>query len=225
MNRFAKMLAFALLLLWITAAFATPAENVAITYKVKGTVDYVKSGTKSPAPLTAATHLSDGDKIITGKDGYCFLIFVEDKTQLKVRENTTLTISADRTDKGLDKQVNLDIGKIWTQVTKEGSNFRIATPTSVASVKGTMWWTYVDANGHTTVVGLAGIVTLLSRLSGQSSGVGSGQTGNSDNNGVNVGQTTGSILNPDGSGSTNRIEIPFIDENGNTHTLVIEYEE
>ncbi len=225
MKRYAKTFALLLCVLLAVSAFAVPAQNVAITYKVKGSVELTKSGAKQSVPLTAATHLSDGDKIKTGKDGYCFLIFVEDKTQIKVRENSELTISASRTDKGLDQQVNTNIGEIWSHVTKKGSNFRISTPTSVASVKGTMWWTIVNEDGTTSIIGLDGVVSLHNNKNGNTEDVGVGQTGVSGPNGLTIGQTQGGILNPDGTGATRTIRIPFRDSDGNEHNLFIEYEE
>ena len=214
-----------LCVLFAVAAFAVPAQNVAIAYKVKGAVELVKSGAKASVPLTAATHLSDGDKIKTGKDGYCFLIFVEDKTQIKVRENSEMAISANRGAKGLEQQVNMNVGQIWSHVSKSGSQFRISTPTSVASVKGTMWWTMVNPDGTTTIIGLSGIINLLNNASGQSEDVGAGQTGDSGPGGLHLGPTSGGIPNPDGPGTSRTLRIPFRDADGNEHNLFIEYEE
>jgi hypothetical protein len=225
MKRHTKLFAFILCVFFAVAAFAVPAQNVAITYKVKGSVELFKSGAKSAVALTPATHLSDGDKIRTGKDGYCFLIFVEDKTQIKVRENSEMTISANRGDKGLEQQVNMNIGQIWSHVSKEGSKFRVSTPTSVASVKGTMWWTLVNEDGTTTIIGLSGIVNLFNNRLGQSEDVGAGQTGDSGPGGLHVGPTHISIPNPDGPGSTRTLRIPFRDADGNDHNLYIDYEE
>ncbi len=225
MKRFGIIISTILVLLWIVSSLAAPAQNVAITYKVKGKVEYFKGGSKTAVPLTASTHLSDGDKIKTGADGYCFLIFVDDKTQIKIRENTLMTIAANRTGTAVEQTVNMDVGKIWTHVTKEGSHLKVVTPTSVASVKGTMWWTLVDENGRTEIIGLSGIVELLSRLSGQIVDVTQGNTGTSDNNGASVNPTTSSIPNPEGAGRMNTLRVPYRDAEGNMKYLVIEYEE
>ncbi|MDK9699606.1 MAG: FecR family protein [bacterium] len=221
---------FSVILLFIAAfavgqfAFAG-ANNVAIVYKVNGSVELFKSGSKTAEPLKAATHLSDGDKIKTGKDGYAFVIFVEDKSQIKVRENSTISITANRTANGLDKQVNVDVGKLWTHVTKEGSQLRVATPTSVASVKGTMWWTIVDENGNTQIIGLEGIVRLINRITNQEGDVGQGQTGESGPDGIRIIRTVGGVPNPEGTGQRSTMRIPFTDAEGNSRVLIIEYEE
>lgn len=225
MRQSIQFIAILLLISVAALSFAAPAQNVAIVYKTKGSVEYFKAGAKTSTALASGQHLNHGDRIKTGADGYVFLLFVEDKTQIKVRENTDLTISADRGSAGLEQQVNVDIGKIWTHVTKEGSKLRVGTPTSVASVKGTMWWTLVDQNGNTQIIGLQGLIALLCRATGQTGEVGAGLTGEVTGSGLNIFQTRGGIPNPEGTGRTHTIRIPFIDGDGNQRTLIVEFEE
>jgi len=224
MKRAAIILIAALWLALSADAFAG-ATNVAIVYKVSGTVEFFKAGSKTAVQLAPATHLSDGDRIKTGKDGYVFLIFVEDKSQVKVREGTDLSIAANRTAKGLEQQVNVDIGKLWTHVTKAGSAMRVSTPTSVASVKGTVWWTLVELDGTTQILGLQGIVLLFNKVTNESKNVDPGYTGTSNQTGIVITQTTGGVPNSEGRGQRNTIRIPFRDQDGNDRSFIIEYEE
>ncbi|MCX7834724.1 MAG: FecR family protein [bacterium] len=221
-----KKLAIVLLLLYlifVTTVFG--ANNIAITYKVKGNVELYRAGSKTPEVLAPSVHLNDGDRIKTSADGYAFIIFIHDKSQVKIRENSDLTLSVQKEGASVKQQINLDIGKVWTQVSKSGGNVRIATPTSVASVKGTTWWTILDEKGDTYVIGIEGLVELYNRITGQSVTVGSGQTGRSNQSGVTVSQTTGSIPNSEGTGQINRIVVPFRDSEGNERNLIIEVEE
>lgn len=220
-----KRFSIILLITFFIFSVAFSANNVAITYKVKGKVELYRAGSNTAEALSPSIHLNDGDRIKTSSDGYAFLIFIHDKTQIKVRENSDLTLSVKKDGEAVNQQINLDAGKVWSQVSKSGSTFRVATPTSVASVKGTIWWTLQDELGTTYVIGLEGLVELFNRLNGQSATVGAGQTGTSNESGVTVTQTTGSVPNSEGTGQIKRVTVPFTDSEGNQRTLVIEVEE
>lgn len=218
-----RIVLFLLFALFVSGSYS--ANNVAITYKVKGKVELYRAGSKTPETLAPSVHLNNGDRIKTGSDGYAFIIFIHDKTQVKIRENSDLTLSVQKEGEQVTQQVNLDLGKVWSQVKKSGGNVRIATPTSVASVKGTTWWTILDEQGNTYVIGIEGLVELFNRITGQTVTVGAGQTGISNSSGVTVGPTTGSIPDSEGTGQINRIVVPFRDAEGNERNLIIEVEE
>ncbi len=201
---------------------AEPARSAAVTVKVSGSVTVQADGGTEEA-LARGARLNDGDRIRTGSDGRAVLVFTDDKSQLKLTPLTDLVLHADRSGGKVDKEVEMSVGTLWSKVTRQEGEFRIATPTSVASVKGTAWWTRADGDG-TTVITEEGIVELLSRESGASVDVVMGQTGESNADGASVRQTSPEDQQGLERGELKRIEIP-VSQDGENRTLIIEYYE
>ena len=111
--------------------------------------------------MRAGSILDDGDKIRTGKSGFVSIIFIDDKSTLKIKENSEAVITGRRTTKDISKKINMDVGTVRATVNKQNSNFVIQTPTSVASVKGTDFWLLSDPISGDEVIGLDGIVNLI----------------------------------------------------------------
>ena len=120
------------------------ADKIAVTTKVKGMAEIMKVGKKEFNNLKAGSILDDGDKIRTGKSGFVAIIFIDDKSTLKIKENSEAVITGRRTAKDISKKINMDGGTIRASITKQNVDFVIQTPTSVASVKGTDFWMLVD---------------------------------------------------------------------------------
>ena len=64
------------------------ANKVAVTTKVKGLVEIMPDGKDNFLNLKPGTILADGDKIRTGSSGFTALIFIDDKSTLKLKENS-----------------------------------------------------------------------------------------------------------------------------------------
>ena len=80
--------------------------------------------------------LANGDKLETGTASFGSIMFL-DRSMIKVRENTKFTVKSKRTVKReLETDINVAVGEMNIKTTT-GSKFKIQTPTSVASVKGT----------------------------------------------------------------------------------------
>ena len=60
------------------------ADKIAVATKVKGLVEIMAVGTDEFSNLKAGTILSDGDKIRTGRSGFAAIIFIDDKSTLKL---------------------------------------------------------------------------------------------------------------------------------------------
>ena len=112
-------------------------NKIAVTTKVKGLVEIMPIGKDNFANLKPGIILSDGDKIRTGSSGFTAIIFIDDKSTLKLKENSEAVITGQRSSRSIAKKINMDVGTIRATVNKQNSNFVIQTPTSVASVKGT----------------------------------------------------------------------------------------
>ena len=69
------------------------AEKIAVATKVKGMVEIMKVGKKEFNNLKPDSILDDGDKIRTGKSGFVAIIFIDDKSTLKIKENSEAVIT------------------------------------------------------------------------------------------------------------------------------------
>ena len=116
------------------------ADKIAVATKVKGEVELMKVGEKKFIDLKPGTILYDGDKIRTGRNGFAAVIFIDDKSTLKLKEDSEVVITGQRTAASISKKINMDGGTIRATVKKQNTDFVIQTPTSVASVKGTDFW-------------------------------------------------------------------------------------
>lgn len=219
-----RLIRLPLLLALLLAGLASAAnESIALVVKASGEAVKVASD-KSESPLNTGMRLNDGDRLRTGADGRVVLIFTDDKSQLKLVPDTRIVLKGNRQGRAVEKEVEMELGTLWTRVSRGNTGLRIATPTSVASVKGTAWWTKVFEGGRTEVITEEGIVNLLSKESGEDVDVGLGQTGSSDPNGAEVGPTDTEDLEGLERGTLKTITIP-LEEDGQRRTLTIEYYE
>ena len=96
-------------------------------------VEIMKVGNKEFKNLRPGSILDDGDKIRTGKSGFVAIIFIDDKSTLKIKENSEAVITGRRTTKDISKKINMDGGTIRASITKQNVDFVIQTPTSAVS--------------------------------------------------------------------------------------------
>ena len=216
---------FSFLLLALSFSFS---EKIAVATKIKGGVERMVVGEKIFSVLKPGTILSDGDKIRSGRDGFAALIFIDDKSTLKIKENSELVITGQRTAASISKKINMDSGTIRATVMKQNTDFVIQTPTSVASVKGTDFWMLSDPSSGDQVIGLEGIISLVNSETGQEIDVTSGTTGASTLDGqVAVNETDPNLIptDPTDSGeSASQVRIYLDGPNGAQKVLIIDYQ-
>ena len=82
-----------LFIILLTASQFGIAQRIAIATKAIGTVEINKKVQPGYNSLKAGTILEDGDGIRTGSDGFVLIIFIDDKSQLKVKGDSEVTIS------------------------------------------------------------------------------------------------------------------------------------
>ena len=203
------------------------ADKIAVTMKVSGTVDIEQSGSSGLSALKPGTILSDGDRIMTGKNGFAALIYIDDKSMVKIMGNTEVIIKGRLSAGSIAKQVNIDHGTLRAQIQKQRKgDFVIQSSTSVASVKGTDFWMISDPVTGDILIGLEGLVNLTNLISGESSNVGAGTTGTSTPDGsVETSETNPDNIpvDPDEGGTpTNQIEIELEGPDGEIKTLLID---
>ena len=222
MRSFYNTLFFIIFISWIHG------NKIAVTTKVKGLVEIMPIGKDNFANLKPGTILSDGDKIRTGSSGFTAIIFIDDKSTLKLKENSEAVITGQRSARSIAKKINMDVGTVRATVNKQNSNFVIQTPTSVASVKGTDFWMITDPVDGDLVIGLEGLVTLTNNETGAEVDVTEGTSGSSTPDGeVDVEETEESSIPEDPTDQDEQqaeIKIYFEGPNGEQKVMIIEYQ-
>ena len=222
MRSFYNIVFFIIFISWIHG------NKIAVTTKVKGLVEIMPVGNDNFANLKPGTILSDGDKIRTGSSGFTAIIFIDDKSTLKLKENSEAVITGQRSARSIAKKINMDVGTVRATVNKQNSNFVIQTPTSVASVKGTDFWMITDPVDGDLVIGLEGIVTLTNNETGAEVDVTEGTSGSSTPDGeVDVEETEESSIPEDPTDQDEQpaeIKIYLEGPNGEQKVMIIEYE-
>lgn len=204
------------------------ADGVAVTTKVKGTPELRPSTEKNFKPLSPATVLFDRDFIRTGVRGFLVLVYLDDKSLLKVKANTSLEIRGERQGRGISKKVEMMAGVLKAEISAQRrGDFVISTPTSTASVKGTSFWIVSDPSLGDQLFTLEGSVELLNLISGSVMTVGANQTGISSADGsVQVTATTPENL-PEDEEETGEapkeLRIRFRNAEGEERVLILEY--
>ena len=218
-----------ILLSFLIFLSAANANKIAVVTKVKGMVEIMPTGKKLFSKLKAGSILADGDKIRTGTSGFAAIIFIDDKSTLKLKGNSEAVITGQRTAASISKKINMDSGTIRATIKKQNSSFVIQTPTSVASVKGTDFWLLTDPDKGDQVIGLEGIVSLKNIDTGQDVDVVQGMSGISTPDGdVGVEETVASSIPTDPSESSedgpSQFKIYLEGPNGTQKVMVIEYQ-
>ncbi|MFQ5864207.1 MAG: FecR domain-containing protein [bacterium] len=112
-------------------------NDVALMLKTKGKVELNKKGRRSWSPARRGERLNSGEVVRTGDNSLAALVFTDDKTLLKIRSNSNVTIHGKREKNRIIKRLSLGIGELWAKVTRQNTSMRIETPSGVATVKGT----------------------------------------------------------------------------------------
>ena len=212
-----------------TFVFSVALPNkIAVATKVKGPVEIMPIGKKGFSDLEPGTILSDGDKIRTGPSGFTAIIFIDDKSTLKVKDNSEVVITGKRTAASISKKINMDEGTIRATVKKQNTDFVIQTPTSVASVKGTDFWLVSDPETGDQIIGIEGIVGLVNNTTGQEIDVSEGMSGLSTPDGnVGLTETDPSSIPDDPSDEIegpSQVKIYLEGPNGEQKVMIIEYQ-
>ena len=226
-TRYIKFLVITIFSLFVYSSLFAQGSGVAVTAKIKGKTEHKAVGGKYQSDLKRGKLLNDKAWVRTRDDGYLALMFIDDKTLLKLRENSELEIRADRSASGLNKSILMSFGKVKAEISAQRSGeFIISTPTSVASVKGTIFWIIVTSEGD-QFIGIEGTVEVTNIESGQTVLVTVGQTATSNVDGSIEVQATPEGGVPDDPGETedegNELRIRLENADGETKEIIINY--
>ncbi len=161
----------------ISASFLFAGGAIGVSIKVKGDVVLVSKEESQPQKLIPGKPLHDRDVIRTGEGGFAASMYLDDRTIIKITENTEYVIGGTRTPEGIDKSVAMNYGTLHASVAKqEGKEFLISTPTSVASVKGTDFTVISDPEFGDSFLIFTGVVEVTNSVTGEVSEVNEGET-------------------------------------------------
>ena len=180
----------------MSSAFLFGSSKVAVAIKTKGDVSVIYKGLSSAQALKPGSPLSDQDKIKTGKNGFVAIMYLDDKTVVKILGNSNLIILGDRSGSKINKSLDIKYGRVAASVTpQKGKEFRISTPTSVASVKGTELAIESDPSTGDSFTLIEGLIEVTNSITNESTEVQEGETAMSTPEGsLDVSQTTSEDL-------------------------------
>tara|TARA_B100000686_G_C16568659_1_gene851687 strand:+ start:135 stop:821 length:687 start_codon:yes stop_codon:yes gene_type:complete len=207
--------------------FSQPSTSVAVLTKVKGNVQVQKSNSEFSL-VKAGQLLNHKDLIKTSANAFAVLIYLDDKSMVKLRGNTNLEIQGERIGKSLKKNLEITGGTVRAIVSEQRrGEFSISSPTSVASVKGTDLWFQSDNEEGDSIFCLEGIVQLINNSSGEIVDLLMNQTGvSTPDGGVSVSTTVAADIpiDEDDSGQEPKeFRIRFKDSDGAEKVLIIKY--
>ena len=215
--------------IFLISSILFSSSKVAIAIKTKGDVSVIYKGLNSEQVLKPGSPLSNQDKIKTGKNGYIALMYLDDKTVVKMLDNSDLTIMGDRSGNKINKSLDIKYGRIAANVKpQKGKEFRISTPTSVASVKGTEFAIQSDPSSGDSFTLIEGLIEVTNSVTGESTQVQEGETAISTPDGsLDVAETTSDDLEGFEEASmespTQELRFEVEDENGNIKEILIKF--
>ncbi|MBH31598.1 MAG: hypothetical protein CMG71_06370 [Candidatus Marinimicrobia bacterium] len=160
------------LFLCLNLTALTAQETIARVTKMRGEVKIKGLTSASFLPAKPGAAISSGDILNVGAESFCMVIYLDDKSVLKIREDTQFQFM----DTENTRTVDIEFGKILSDVKQEKKkDFRVETPVSVASVKGTQFWSVINRMGFDKFYGLEGVLDVFNSVSGQSVTLGPGE--------------------------------------------------
>ncbi|MFZ5517726.1 MAG: FecR family protein [Candidatus Zhuqueibacterota bacterium] len=197
---------------------------MAIVLKTSGKVTVKDAATKKWKDSQRGERLDSGDIVKTNENAFAAIMFTDDKTMLKVKDNSMVAIRGKRENNSVSKRIACSLGNFWLKVKKQQTEMIVETPSGVAAVKGTEFYGVVNEDGSTMIIAVEGLVQLINKFGEQF--VKAGQTGTmSKNESPTVAQTDPSMT-PTWGGEDeddNELMLEFEDANGNKKHLKIKY--
>ena len=153
---------------------STNGESVARLIKADGVVYLKRLGMQTYSEVAQiGTSINNGDAIKVGDYGFAAIIFIDDRSVVKIKPNSQFEIM----DTKNTRSVNIEFGTILNKIEKENrtKTFRVVSPVSVASVKGTEFAAMINPSGVDQFIGKEGLFDVFNSVSGQTVSVGPGQ--------------------------------------------------
>jgi hypothetical protein len=143
---------------------------IAIVMKIVKDVNFKKGEEGAWTAIKIGQALATGDEIKTGAKSLALIKFT-DNSILRVRENCTIKIYADKNNKQVSKNTYIGKGDVNFEVTKQqNEEFQFTTPTMVASIRGTKGLIGVEDDGSSSLLVEEGSVDFMSTVGDQKKG-------------------------------------------------------
>ena len=129
-----KIITFFCFLITLTNIYSK-GENIGFCLDTKGSVQ--RYGSIRNGLLRKGDSIYDGDKIITGESGFISYAFINEKTNVKVFENSVIRVNSLRKKKGSSSEIALFGGKVIIETEKNSLHpFIVKSPSSTCSTLG-----------------------------------------------------------------------------------------
>lgn len=206
-------------------------ENATVALITKTIQNVTKKSPPSDwAKAVIGAALVSGDQVQTGQKSLAVVKFA-DNSIIRVRELSLLTISGQSNEPGaLSKTVQLNGGTFGFDIKKQKQNeqFRLTSPTSVASIRGTRG-KLSGGLGNDTLVVTEGLVNLKNNSSNNEVDVPAGYIGFSNQDGTVTSrkateqELTDANNAATGGSSSHELNLELKDSQGNKKELKIRY--
>lgn len=219
--------------LLIVLAVAVPATGFRPAPSTLGLItktilDVTKRGSESDWQKTARGEaLAAGDAVRTGQKSLAVIKFL-DNSIVRVRELSEISMSTEVTGALRLKTIQISRGAYGFDVRKQqNEQFRLTSPTSVASIRGTRG-KYSGGGGNDTLVVAEGLVNLANKNSGKDLDVPAGYIAFSSDDGTLTSRRAteeelADALNAATGGSENELKLELKDKQGNKKDLKLRF--
>ncbi len=165
-----------LLIAIIGLAILSLAANSGVAYLSanKGKVELNRD--KKAIKYKAGELLKDEDIIKTGGESFAAYKFIDGSSTVKIFANSIVKIKAAASGKHLSKTVAVSKGSVYSSVKKNKGSYRVDTPGTVASVKGTGFLTGVSGRDETRYIVVDGVIQIEIKATGEKKDLAAGKT-------------------------------------------------
>ena len=208
----------------LLSALSLADDNVAVILKVRQDVRITPTNQTKTVQGKRGMALQDGNKVETGNASLCALKFVDDRSLLRIRENSSCVIEGKKEQNKIEKNIFVQVGTFFADLFKPSSTFKITTPTSVASINGTKFW--VIQHSPTMYIVTRGVIEVKNDVNVAL--VREGQTAivESRTSEIIVRLTTEGDIPPEiGQSSAGQLDIGFQNSQGEEKILRIKFQE
>jgi hypothetical protein len=205
------------------------AGNVALITKTIKDVTKAAAAQDDWVKASKGVRLLSGDKVQTGGRSLAVVKFL-DNSIVRVRELSVLTLVTEKAGTGIMRSVALTKGGYGFEVKKQQNDqFRLTSPTSVASIRGTRG-RFSGGMGRDTLVVTEGLVNLRNTASGQEVDVAEGEIGFSNEDGTITSrkaapQELADAANAASGGAEQELKLELRDPQGNTKNLKLRFKQ
>lgn len=211
----------------LATGFRQSTGSMALVFKIVQDVTK-KTSTADWTKALKGENLASGDQVKTGTRSLAIVKFL-DNSILRVREQSVLTVSGEGSRGAQVKTIQLEAGAFGFDVKKQRQNeqFRLTSPTSVASIRGTKG-KWCGGTGKDTLVVGEGLVNLKNMVSNKDLDVPAGFIGFSNDDGSLSSRraTTEELADANTAatgGSQNELNLELKDAKGNRKELKLRY--